>query len=187
MPRKFLRKLVPSLRDLPEGKRLRSLFGALLANANLWHLNRYSVAWGVSVGLFTAFIPVPFQMVLAATAAIVIGCNLPIAVVLVWISNPVTMPPMFFAAYKFGAWLMDSPSRVVEFEVSIHWLLTKLGDIWEPFLLGCLLLGLIAAAIGHGAVRIIWRIHVTSTWRERRFRRLLRRKVKKTARKPGEP
>lgn len=147
------------------------LFGRVLHNANLWHLNRYSVAWAVSVGLFMAFVPVPFQMVLAAAAAILIGCNLPVAVVMVWFSNPITMPPLFYAAYKLGAGILGEPPQRVSFEMSFEWLLTRLDDIWQPLLLGCLIMGVTAALIGHAAVRLIWRIHVQQSWRARRARR----------------
>lgn len=170
MPRTHLRNLLARLRDVRSERSLR-LFGRLLHNANLWHLNRYSVSWAVSVGLFVAFVPVPFQMVLAAAAAILIGCNLPIAVVMVWFSNPITMPPLFFAAYKLGSWLLDMTPRRVQFEMSFEWLMTRLDDIWQPLLLGCFIMGFAAALAGHAAVRIIWRIHVRQSWHARRRRR----------------
>ena len=147
------------------------MFGQILLNPDLWHLNRYSVSWAVSVGLFVAFIPVPFQMLLAAAGAIVIGCNLPIAVAFVWVSNPITLAPLFFAAYKFGAWLLHEPARMVKFEISIDWLLTGLSAIWQPFLLGCFTLGICVALLGNLVARLIWRIHVTVSWLERRAKR----------------
>ena len=175
MPRKHLRQLLPRARRLVREHKLEHIFGKVLNHPDLWHLNRHSVAWAVSVGLFMSFVPVPFQMVLAAGAAVLIGCNLAISVCLVWISNPVTMPPMFFAAYKVGAWTLGVEPQVMAFEISLEWLLTKLGDIWQPFLLGCLMLGVGAAALGHAMVRLIWRIHVAQSWRERRERRRERR------------
>ncbi len=129
------------------------------------------------MGLFVAFVPVPFQMPLAAAAAIFIGCNLPIAISVVWVSNPITIPPFFYAAYKTGAWILGQAPRNVNFELSREWLVNELGAVWEPFLLGCFVLGLVAAVIGHMAVRVIWRIHVISSWRERRRRREARDKT----------
>lgn len=160
------------------------VFGRALQNANLWHLNRHSVASAVAVGLFTAFMPVPVQMVVAAAGAIALGCNLPVAVVLVWISNPITMPPMFFAAYKTGAWLLGETPKSVHFEMSFEWLLTRMVDIWQPFLLGCFTLGIAAAAIGYVSVQIIWRIHVVQSWKECRSRR---RSVKSPGRATPAP
>jgi len=56
----------------------------------------------MAVGLFCAFVPLPIQMLLAAAAAIIFRVNLPISVGLVWITNPVTIPPMFYFCYKVG-------------------------------------------------------------------------------------
>lgn len=170
MVKKHLRRLLPKAHEFHKDRYLR-LFGKLLHKPNLWHLNRDSVAVAVSVGLFMAFVPLPFQMLLAAGTAIALDCNLPIAVVMVWVTNPLTMPPMFFAAYKVGAWLLNEPSRVIEFELSFHWLIAKLETIGVPLLLGCLVLGVASAIIGNVAVRVLWRLHVMRRWRERREKR----------------
>ena len=91
-----------------------------------------------------------------------------------WVSNPVTMGPMFFAAYKLGAWVLNTPPQPFHFEMSLGWLLSGLHASWRPFLLGCLLLGLGLAIAGHLVVRLIWRIHVSASWRSRRERRRIR-------------
>lgn len=169
--RKFLgRRLLPFAQGIRRDRQLTRIFGRLLHDPNLWHLNRHSVAWGVSVGLFMAFVPVPFQTVLAIAAGLLVSANLPVAVVFVWVSNPVTVAPLFYAAYRAGAWLLDETPRRIQFEMSVQWLVTRLGEIWQPFLLGCFVLGLLSAAVGHVAVRAIWRIYVIQSWRLRRER-----------------
>ena len=65
MPKKTIKKLMPDHQKIKSNKHLQ-IFGDLLHNGNLWHLNRRSVAKAFAVGLFFAFVPVPFQMVLAA-------------------------------------------------------------------------------------------------------------------------
>lgn len=175
MPRKLLRRVLPAAHKLRGHRNLR-IFGGLLDDPNLWHLNRASVALAVAVGLFMAFVPVPFQMVLAAAGAIVLGCNLPVAVAMVWVTNPVTMPPIFYAAYRFGAWMLGEKPGALHFEMSFHWLLNRLGAVWRPFLLGCLVMGVLSAVIGYSVIRILWRIHVVRGWRERQARRAEREK-----------
>lgn len=170
MPRRFLRRILPKPHELHREQRLR-IFGKWLHNPDLWYLNRNSVAGAVSIGLFIAFIPVPFQMLLAAAVAMALGRNLPIAVSTVWVTNPLTMPPLFFATYKLGTWILDEPPRVIEFSISFSWLASKFGTIWKPFLLGCLMLGLSSAALGNVTVRLLWRLHVLRRWRARRQRR----------------
>ena len=169
--RRLLRKMVPGAREIRGHASLRRVFGRLLSDPDLWHLNRGSVAWAVSTGLFMAWVPVPFQMILAAGAAIAVRCNLPVAVALVWVSNPVTVAPLFFAAYKLGAWMLDVPPADVQIEVSLRWLLDELVMVWEPFLLGCFVMGLASAILGQIAIRLIWRAHVMVSWRGRRIRR----------------
>jgi hypothetical protein len=182
----LLRRLLPFTRNIRGDRKLSRIFGRLLHDPNLWHLNRYSVAWGVSVGLFMAFVPVPFQMLLAIAAAVMISANIPVAVVLVWVSNPITVAPLFFAAYKLGAWLLAETPEKIKFEISIDWVVTQLVEIWQPFLLGCFVLGLASAAIGHVAVRIIWRIHVVQSW-QLRGRRLMERRMERTGPLPKLP
>ena len=169
--RRLLRRVVPGACGLRTHASLRRVFGRMLLSADLWHLNRGSVAWAVSIGLFTAWVPVPFQMLLAAGVAILIRCNLPVAVALVWISNPVTVAPLFIAAHRLGAWVLDVPPGDPRIELSLRWLLDELGKVWEPFLLGCFVLGIGSAILGQVAVRLIWRAHVMVSWRDRRLRR----------------
>ena len=159
MPRKFIRKYLPDHQTVRDHKALQ-IFGTLLHDPNLWHLNRKSVSLAFAVGLFFMWIPVPSQMVLAAAVAIIIRSNLPISVVLVWISNPVTMGPMFYFAYKFGSWILGIPPHGFSFELSLDWLMTEMLLIWKPFLLGCFILAVVSALAGFFTIRILWRLHI---------------------------
>ena len=177
MPRKFIKKYLPDPHKLKENKSLK-IFGDIIHSPNLWHLNKRSVSNAFSVGLFSAFAPIPMQMILAAALALFFRVNLPISVALVWITNPLTMPPIFYFCYKFGAWILNESIHHVEFELSLAWIKTELLLIWQPFLLGCLILGVGAAILGNLMIRILWRISVVSTWKKRRERRKLKKAKK---------
>lgn len=171
MPRRLIKRFLPRSSELHDHPLLQ-LFGCLLHNPDLWYFNRNSVAGAVSVGLFVAFVPLPFQMVLAAAAAMALGCNLPIAIVMVWVTNPLTMAPIFFAAYKLGAWLLNETTHATHFQVSFTWLFATIGANWKPLLLGGFILGVFSAAIGNIVVRVFWRVLVVRKWRARQARRL---------------
>jgi len=166
MPRRLLKRFMPDHKKIREHKHLRC-FGTLLHNPNLWHLNCSSVAKAFAVGLFFAWMPVPFQMVLGAGGAILFHANLPLSVVLVWLTNPLTMAPMFYGAYKFGALLLGEELQHFEMELSFEWLQHEMSLIWEPFLLGCFALGAISAVIGYFGVQCGWRAMVMHKWRNR--------------------
>ncbi len=168
-PRKFLSKIFPSHRIRDEASV--SIFGELLHDQNIWHLNKKSVAGAFAIGLFCAFIPLPFQMVIAAGLAIIMRCNLPISVALVWATNPLTMPALFYIAYRVGTWLTRTYLSPFEFELSLNWLFTELRERWHPFLVGCLFMGSLFSLIGYIAVRVLWRIHVISFWKNRKLRK----------------
>jgi uncharacterized protein (DUF2062 family) len=170
MPRNIIKRYMPDHKTIRDHKSLKFL-GTLLHDPNILHLNRRSVAGAFSVGLFFAFVPVPFQMVLAAIGAIVARVNLPISVALVWITNPLTMPPIFYFAYKVGTWILNTPIQNVEFQLSFEWLMQELGLIWQPFLLGCLVCGIGFAMLGNVLMRLFWRIHVSRSWSRRRRQR----------------
>lgn len=63
----------------------------------------HSVAMGTALGMFIAFTPtVGIQMGLAVVIGTLIRANRIIAVVLCWISNPVTFIPMYYGYYWLG-------------------------------------------------------------------------------------
>jgi hypothetical protein len=166
MARRVIKKLMPD-HDKIKQTRLIRLFGSLLHDANLWHLNRRSASGAFAVGLFTAFIPVPFQMALAAAAAIPFRVNLPLSVGLVWVSNPITMPPMFYLCYRVGNWLLSAPPQPFSFELSWDWLFSSISTIGPSLITGCLVLGTVASIIGYLGIRFLWRRSVVKAWRRR--------------------
>lgn len=175
MPKKFIRKYLPDPHKIREHKSLK-IFGSLLHDANLWHLNRKSVSTAFAVGLFFMWIPLPSQMILAAGTAIIIRSNLPISVALVWISNPVTIPPLFYFAYKLGAVLMGTPVMEFSFELSMEWLGNEMLIIWKPFLVGCLLLAVVSSVSGFISIRLLWRLHIINYLKQKRLRFLEKHK-----------
>lgn len=159
MPRKFLKKFMPDPHEIKNNKTL-SIFGSLLHDPNLWHMHRRCIAKAFLVGLFFAWWPVPLQMVLAATGAILIRANLPLSVALVWITNPITMPIMFYFAYVVGTWIIGVPETDFSMELSFEWLMNEMLVIWKPFLTGCLVLGIISSLAGYFGISWIWRYSV---------------------------
>ena len=168
MPKKLLKKYMPDHDTIRHHKTLNKIFGTLLHDPNLLHLNRRSVSSAFFIGLFNAFVPVPFQMALSAAAAIIFRTNLPIAVGLVWITNPLTIPPIFYFSYKVGTWLLGTPIQEVAFELSWEWLSTELLLIWQPFLLGCFICGLVSGTLGYVTIRLLWRLHLIRHIKERK-------------------
>jgi uncharacterized protein len=152
----LFQRYLPKQQYLREQRHLR-FFGPYLRQASLWHLNRRSAARGVALGLFVAFIPLPVHTVLVACLAILFRANLPISVLAVWVSNPITWAPQIIFSYKTGLWLMGTPPTAPSFEPSIEGVAELLSHSWQPFLLGCLVLGVASAALGYMMIQGLWR------------------------------
>ncbi len=173
MPKHLIKRITPDHDRIRNHKHLK-VSGTLLHDPYLWHLNRRSAAGAFGVGLFMAFVPLPSQMLLAAAAAVVLRVNLPISVALVWITNPITIPPMFYFAYKVGALALGHEAQALDFELSIEWLMSSLIDVWAPLLLGCLICSSLLSAIGYFGIHALWRLHVIKHLKKRKERRLSR-------------
>ncbi|TQV81335.1 DUF2062 domain-containing protein [Exilibacterium tricleocarpae] len=166
MARKLLKRWMPDPTNVKKNPSLHFL-GDLRHDPNLFHLNRHSVSVAFFVGVFCAFLPIPGQMPIAAIAALLVRCNLPLAVALVWISNPVTIPPIFFATYELGRWILQTPEIQFSIELSWEWVTTKLVKLWQPLLVGSLLSGIFFGTLGYVTMQLFWRWHVVSNWRKR--------------------
>lgn len=169
MPKKFIKRFSPNPETLKAHPHLK-YFGEILQNPNLWHLNRRSAAGGVAIGLFCAWMPIPFQMLLAAVLGMAFSVNLPLSVALVWISNPITIPPLFYAAYLLGAHILNEPVIDFHFQLSYQWLEHMLEAIAPSLFLGCFILGIISAISGYTLLRLLWRFNITKKWQRRNKR-----------------
>ena len=152
---RFLRRLSPRRRDLTHRWFLRP-FGAVLHDPALWRLDRHGAARALAMGLFIGWLPIPLQMTAAALLALIVRVHLPLAVLSVWISNPITTVPMLYFAYRLGLMLLGEPAGMVPFEPNFAWVLHELGRIWQPLLLGSVVAGALTAALGYFLLDLLW-------------------------------
>ncbi len=141
----WLKRISPSKSEISNHKHMR-VFGDWLHDPNLWHLNRRSVAGAFAVGLFFMYMPPFFQMVQAGFAAIFLRVNLPISAALVWITNPITIPPMYYFAYVLGCWVLAKPPAPFDLDFWLNW--HNWLEILAPLSLGSLDRGPVAMEPG---------------------------------------
>ena len=170
MPRKTIHRFLPDVNQLLDAPSLRWI-RSLARDQNLFHINRHSVSLAFAIGLFCAFLPLPGQTLIAVILCYWLGANLPIGIILIWISNPITIPPMFFLTYQLGSTILDT--QPVQFSAQMDWQWFKsLGsDVLKPLFLGSLLCGSILALISYFAVFQLWRWKVLKNWQERKEKR----------------
>lgn len=168
--KKLIQRFVPDPDVIRNHKNLQFL-GNKLHDPNLWHINRRSIVKAFAIGLFFAWVPSPTQMAFAAAAAVFFRAHLLTSVALVWITNPVTMPPLFYFAYRVGLWYSGKPSPADNFVFSVDGLWSGFGEIIGPFLLGCSILAMVCSLAAYIGMDSFWRYHVAKKWAQRQFRR----------------
>jgi uncharacterized protein (DUF2062 family) len=170
MPRRFFRKFAVK-RDWISDQWYLAPFSHLLQDQDLWGIRRRTVVPAFAIGLFIAFIPLPGHILMAVLTSIVFRVNVPVAAIATFVSNPLTFGPMFFLAYRVGFHLLDLEPQPFEFEMSFAWVSQSLGNIWQPLLLGCLLLGTTLSILGYVGLDLLWRASIADYLARRRKRR----------------
>ncbi len=145
-------------------------FRGLTEHPAYWSLNRRNVTRAFALGLFLSFVPLPIHMVLAPVAAIIARLNIAATMAGVLLTNPFTVVPLFFSAYWIGSYILGTGPQPFAFEPAWYWLQTGLLPVWKPFLLGCLVMGLLSAVIGYIALGATWHLSLVLKYRKRKAR-----------------
>ncbi len=167
--KKFFKKYTPD-KDLIENNRYLSLLGKSIFQKELWKFNRDSFCRAAVIGIFWAWMPMFFQMIPAAYCAVLFRANLPLSVAGVWISNPITMPPMMYFAYLFGNNILNQNPVYEEFHVSMDWIMGAMGNIWEPLIVGTMIIGIVSSIVGYIVMNLIFKLYFYQKLKKRRLR-----------------
>jgi uncharacterized protein (DUF2062 family) len=170
---RWLTRHIPTRETVGEYRLLRP-FAPHLMHPSLWRMTRRSVPRGVAVGLFVAVI-IPFMhTVIAALLAIPTRANVAVAAVFTLVVNPLTIPPMYYAAYRIGSWelhhdapLLD-PAAAERFSSELSRLLFWVHHASGPIAVGILTMAVGFAIVGYAAASLVWRFWSRSRWRHRR-------------------
>ena len=81
---------------------------ALLERGGSLHIDEFALARGVSLGLFVGLTPtVGIQTAMMIVGSLAFRANFPAAFVVSFVSNPVTMAPLYYGFNRLGQWMMS--------------------------------------------------------------------------------
>jgi len=127
----------------------------------------HSIALGVFIGTMVAYQPiVGFQMIVGAIVCKLIGANVIASLPLAWITNPVTIVPIYYVTYRLGVvFTGDVPITYAYIEALwgaigelslldgiVEGTRMLLGIFW-PMVVGGLIIGLVNGALFYMLVR----------------------------------
>jgi uncharacterized protein (DUF2062 family) len=169
----WLTRHIPT-RETIHNYRLLRPFAPHLTNPSLWRMTRRSVPRGVALGLFVAVIIPVMHTAIAALLAIPTRANVAFAAVFTLVVNPLTIPPMYYAAYRIGSWELHhdatllNPAAAERFSGELSRLLFWIHQASGPIAVGILTIAAAAAILGYAGSSLAWRFWTRSRWRQRR-------------------
>lgn len=118
-------------------------------------INRKSVSRGVLVGLFWGFIPMPMQMLAVLATSPFFKFNVPIAISMVWLSNPFTMPAMYYMEYLTGNFILGREG-IASVEMSLDWFSNNIDNIFVPLYVGTAFYSVVVSFLVYLLINRLW-------------------------------
>ena len=163
----FRRSVFKTYRFLKHPRKLKKSgvmrwFARHFLHKSVWRPTQHTFAGGMAVGMFVTMQLLPVQMATAVILAAIFRVNIPVAVALSWVSNPVTVPFLAWSEYTAGKWLLEFYSKVPstpfpnQLPESIAEMWLALREHAPVMLFGGLLLGALAAPISYAISYLSW-------------------------------
>ena len=127
----------------------------------------HSVALGTTIGMFIGMTPtVGIQMIIVLVIAFLtrplFRFNKIAAVLTVYVTNPLTIVPIYWFNYQVGTWFIPSDVTyedfvaIVRFDSHGKWserALSLVTDLGAPLLVGCLLVAIVCSVVTYPTMR----------------------------------
>ncbi|MCK5111249.1 MAG: DUF2062 domain-containing protein [Arcobacteraceae bacterium] len=117
-------------------------------------VNRTMVTKSFLIGLFIALIPMPMQMLFVVVMMKFFKFNLPLAVALCWITNPFTMPFIYYIEYITGSFILNTDTLVVE--MTADWFSNNFSNIFTPLYVGAFFYATIISTVVYFLINYLW-------------------------------
>jgi uncharacterized protein (DUF2062 family) len=169
----WISRHIPRRETIHENRFLRP-FARHLSKPELWRMHRRSVPRGVAIGLGVGIVLPFMHMIIAALLAIPLRANVAIAAAFTLLINPITIPLMYYVAYRTGMWELHADAAVLNPAVAqqasgeLAHLLFWAREASGPIALGILTIAIAAAVTGYFLTAIVWRMWLASKLRRRR-------------------
>lgn len=118
-------------------------------------VNKKMISRGVFIGLFIAMIPMPAQMLAVFAFTFIAKFNFPVAIAMCWVTNPLTMPFIYYLEYMTGQFLLGLDPIAVE--ITLEWFNTNFKNIMLPLYFGSLIYSILLSTIAYYGINLYWR------------------------------
>jgi uncharacterized protein len=137
-------------------------------NRSFFAINRRQIKKGVLIGVFFALFPIPIQIFAVIMLTFFFRFNIIVALSIVLLTNPITMPFIMAAEYRLGMWILhkEMPSGRIEF--TMQWVQQHLASIVLPLYTGAFSAMIFFSILAYFIVEYLWIYSVKKAYRQRR-------------------
>ena len=143
------------LKKAYQNKKSQKLISKYNIKKEYLHINRQMVANAVFIGLFISFIPFPAQMLSVVGMMVFKKFNVPIALALCWVTNPFTIPFIYYIEYLTGSFFLGS--QISNAPISFEWITSNFDNIFIPLYFGAFFYSTLFATIGYFLTNYLWK------------------------------
>jgi uncharacterized protein (DUF2062 family) len=111
----------------------------------------------------------PMQMLAVIAVTPFMKFNVPIAIAMVWLSNPFTMPPMYYMEYLTGNFILGYEG-IANIELTLEWFSDNMGNIFIPLYVGTAFYSIVVSSLVYFLLNWFW---VRSVKEERESKKVL--------------
>ncbi|WP_349636689.1 DUF2062 domain-containing protein [Sulfurimonas sp. CVO] len=147
-----------TFKNISASEKLKTLIQKYKIPTDYLSANRRMVSRAVFIGFFIAFIPMPMQMLAVVAFIPFLKFNVPIALAICWLSNPFTMPAMYYMEYLTGSFFLGMEMTSVE--MNIEWFSKNIGNIFIPLYVGTAFYSITVSSLAYYLVNHLWRSSV---------------------------
>ena len=119
----------------------------LSANHNL-------ILRAIFLGVFIAFIPMPMQMLFVLFFIPFFKFNVPIAIAMCWITNPISMPFIYYIEYTTGSFLLNI--KIEKVQLTLEWFTNNFDNIFIPLYTGAFLYSILFSTLSYIIAKQLW-------------------------------
>ncbi len=125
------------------------------------------LAWGMALGVFIGITPtVPFHTIMALTLAPLLRISVVTTYLGIWVMNPLTMAPLYWAAYKVGKLLLAQHRPDIPMALDFQ---ARLQILWHNGL--ALQLGGVIIALPPAIISYFLTLWVVQRYRQQKARK----------------
>lgn len=150
------------LKNTNKNETIKNFLAKYKISSDYTSISRKMIARGAFIGIFIAMIPMPMQMLAVLLFTPFGRFNVPVALTMCWVTNPITMPFIYYIEYITGSFILASDPLSVQ--LTLEWFNSNFDKILLPLYIGAFFYSVMLSFLSYYVITHFWK---KSVYKER--------------------